>query len=80
MEDHAIYAHRGEWANQRTVAIESDTFQNGFRLGNTANDVVAMRLEQILFAAFSGSSSLSCHFWPFTCVLSGIGLEVTGTG
>jgi len=47
MEDHTIYASRGERAHQRTVAMEVDAFQNSFRLSNTADDVVAMCLEEI---------------------------------
>jgi len=50
MEDRAIYADRGEWADQRTVAIEVDAFYNGFWHGNTADDVVSMRTEYVLTA------------------------------
>ena len=47
MEDRAIYADRGERADQRTISVEVDAFYDGFRLRNTTDDVPSVRGEQI---------------------------------
>ena len=42
VDDHAIYADRGERADHRAISIEIDAFYNGFRLRHTADDVPSM--------------------------------------
>jgi hypothetical protein len=45
VDNRAINAGRGEWADEGSISIEIDPFYDGFWLRNTADDVVAMRGE-----------------------------------
>jgi hypothetical protein len=47
LEDRAICADRGEWTDQRTISVEVDAFNEGYRLRNTPDDVEAVRAEYI---------------------------------
>jgi len=62
MEDRAIYADRGERADQRTISVEVDAFYDGFRLRNTADYVPAVRGEQIrpVQSVHAASSPVGC--------------------
>ena len=44
-DNHPVYADRGEWADQRTISIEIDTFYNGFWYSNPGDDVPPVRGE-----------------------------------
>jgi hypothetical protein len=58
VDDRAIYTDRGEWANQRTISIEVDAFDNGFWYRNPADNVPPMRGEQVFTAQRSQTASL----------------------
>ena len=58
MDDRAIDADGGEWADQRAISIEIDPFYDGFRLRNAADDVPPMRGEQIRAAQRVHTASL----------------------
>jgi len=45
VDNEAIYADGGEWTDQRTISIEIDAFNDGFRLRNTPDDVPPVRGE-----------------------------------
>ena len=45
MDDGAIYADGGEWTDQRTISVEIDAFNDGFRLRNAPDDIPPVRGE-----------------------------------
>ena len=47
MDDRAIYADRGEWTDQRTISVEVNSFNDGFRYRNASDDVPPVRGEQV---------------------------------
>ena len=45
VDNRAIYADGSEWTDQRTISVEIDAFNDGFRLRNAPDDVPAVGVE-----------------------------------